>query len=162
MAERLNTRALLGPSAREILGTELNVLKGNIAQNIMQHNANASGRTIRSLSVRVSEDGDTYTGELTGRPFFGALETGSKPWRNQYKHPPLFFREIIQQWIDDKGLDLNAYLVARKIMRTGSKLYREGGRDSIYSKEIRKTIERVNRRALQFWNNVLTNNIKLN
>lgn len=160
---QLNTRAEFNTNARKILLSELRTLKGHIAQNIHNAGANASGRTIASLLVTLDngEDG-TYTGELTGRPFFGALETGSKPWRNQYTHPPKFFRDIIQEWIDAKGLSLNAYLVARKIMRSGSKLYRDGGRDTIYSREVPKAIERINERTLFFWNTILTENIKLN
>ena len=160
---QLNTHAEFNTNARKILLSELRTLKGHIAQNIHNAGANASGRTIASMLVTLDngEDG-TYTGELTGRAFFGALETGAKPWRNQYTHPPKFFREIIQRWIDDKGLALSAYLVARKIMRTGTALYREGGRDTIYSREIPKAIERINERTLFFWNTILTENIKLN
>lgn len=160
---KITTRVDFAPSARELLVEELTTLKGRIAQNIHNARANASGSTIASMLVSTYEErGGEYTGELTGRPFFGALETGSKPWTKQYPHPPKFFVDIIQDWAEAKGLQLNAYLVARKIMRDGSALYRAGGRDTIYSREVEKTIKRINERALLFWNNILTENIKLN
>lgn len=157
------TRDLLNPSVTKVLRDELTDLKGRIAQNILNAGANATGKTIRSLEVVVSsESGSAWTGELKGRSFFGALETGTKPWANQYKHPPRFFRELIAEWIQAKGLTLNAYLVARKIMREGSKLYREGGRDTIYSREIPPTVERINEKTMIMWQNILTEHIKLN
>lgn len=156
------TRDTINPSIRKILTDELTDLKGRIAQNILTARSNATGKTIQSMQVRVTESNGAYTGELSGRPFFGALETGSKPWTKQYKHPPKFFRDIIQEWIDAKGLSLNAYLVARKIMNAGTSLYREGGRDTIYSREIPGTIDRINEKTVIFWQNILTETIKLN
>jgi hypothetical protein len=62
---------------------------------------------------------------MYGRKYFAALETGSAPWKKQYKHPPRPFVETIAKWMDDKGIEgVSAYLVARKIMREGSALYR--------------------------------------
>lgn len=131
----------------KLLQVELSSLKERIAQNIVSSGSNASGDTIRSLFVQITGEGSVVRGVLYGRPFFGALETGTKPWRNQYVHPPAFFVDIIQGWIDAKGLDLNAYLVARKIMRQGSALYREGGRTDIYSNEIPLTLDKIQKKA---------------
>lgn len=94
----------------------------------------ASGRTRDSLRSEIVPGMSSVTATLYGRKYFAALETGSKPWAKQYKHPPKPFVETIAEWMKDKGITgVSAYLVARKIMREGSSLYRSGGRNDIFT-----------------------------
>lgn len=94
----------------------------------------ASGKTRDSLNVEVISDTTSATATMYGRKYFAALETGSRPWKKQYKHPPKPFVETIAKWMADKGIDgVSAYLVARKIMREGTRLYRDGGRQDIFT-----------------------------
>lgn len=135
----------------EIEGVLLSALteaKEQIQANLQSTRTNASGKTSASLCVEVDGNG----GELLGRQAFGTVEKGRKPG----KVPP-GFREIIYQWMQDKGVhatikgrrsqhsaDLSmAYLIARRIRLDGSKLYRDGGRSDIYSNVLPFTIERV-------------------
>lgn len=153
----------LGVKAQDIIREELTALRDRIAANIVAVGAKASGRTIESLEVQVTPaEGGGWQGVLLGRPFFGALETGSSRWSKQYAKPPKFFVEIIQQWIDDKGLDMSAFLVARKIMREGTALKREGGRDTVYSREIPVTLDAIAERLATYWATVAVQNITLN
>jgi hypothetical protein len=104
----------------------------------------ASGKTRDSMSVEVTTDTTSATATMYGRKYFAALETGSKPWENQYTHPPKPFVETIAQWMVDKGIEgVSAYLVARKIMREGSKLYREGGRQDIFTPAMEDIEQRI-------------------
>ena len=89
--------------------------------------------------------GDNY-GQLTGRKYFGTLETGRKPG-----NVPANFSNIILKWMQSKGINVPkpksfAYLVARKIRIEGTVLYRAGGRSDIYSEEINKTIPKLVKR----------------
>lgn len=94
----------------------------------------ASGRTRDSLRSEIVPGMSSVTATLYGRKYFAALETGSKPWAKQYKHPPKPFVETIAEWMKDKGITgVSAYLVARKIMQEGSSLYRSGGRNDIFT-----------------------------
>ena len=127
------------PEARKILTEELNNLKERVIQNHLSAGQKASGRTIKAFSVDV----DDNSGTLYGRKFVGTLETGRKPGR-----VPKNFRAIIEQWAKDKGITIEkpktfAYFVAKKIATEGTKLFRQGGRDDIYSTEIPKTIEAI-------------------
>lgn len=146
-----------------VLAAAFEDLRSRISANIESTGRRASGATQESLRVEVVADAEGFSATLCGRPYFGALETGTKPWRNQYKHPPRFFREIVADWINAKGLDLSPYLVARKIMREGSALYRAGGQPDVYSEEIPRTIDDL-RQALTkaFIEPILTTHIKLN
>lgn len=124
---------------KKIVDEELNALRLRIIDNHLKAGQKASGKTIASLRVESDDNGGT----LYGRKAFGTLETG----RRGGKVPKGFYR-IIYQWMQDKGIQVErpksfAYLVARKIAREGTKLYRQGGRDDIYSNEIPKTIESI-------------------
>lgn len=149
-------------SATTILSEELTALRDRIAANIVAQGSNATGRTIQSLTLEVMPEDSAIVGRLYARDYFGALETGTRAWTKQYAKPPKFFVDLIQQWITAKGLDLSAFLVARKIMREGSSLYRKGGRDTIYSQEIPKTIDAVQERIAQFWQETALSHITLN
>lgn len=130
---------LLRDKVMELVSSELEALKQRIIENHRNAGQVASGRTIASLKVEMTEDG----GVLWGRSAFGTLETGRKPGK-----VPAGFWKIIRQWMDDKGIQVEkpdsfAYLVARKIANEGTQLFREGGFYKIYSPEVKDTVERV-------------------
>lgn len=130
---------LLRDKVMELVASELEALKQRIIENHRNAGQVASGRTIASLKVEMTEDG----GVLWGRSPFGTLETGRKPGK-----VPAGFWKIIRQWMDDKGIQVEkpdsfAYLVARKIAKEGTQLFREGGFYKIYSPEVKDTVERV-------------------
>lgn len=130
---------LLRDKVMELVASELGALKQRIIENHRSAGQVASGRTIASLKVEITEDG----GVLWGRSPFGTLETGRKGGK-----VPAGFWKIIRQWMDDKGIQVEkpdsfAYLVARKIANEGTQLFREGGFYKIYSPEVKDTVERV-------------------
>lgn len=130
---------LLRDKVMELVSSELEALKQKVIENQKNSGQVASGRTIASMKVEVTEDG----GVLWGRSPFGTLETGRKPGK-----VPAGFWKIIRQWMDDKGIQVQkpdsfAYLAARKIANEGTQLFRNGGRDDIYSPEVKDTVERV-------------------
>lgn len=130
---------LLRDKVMELVSSELEALKQKVIENQKNSGLVASGRTIASMKVEVTEDG----GVLWGRSPFGTLETGRKPGK-----VPAGFWKIIRQWMDDKGIQVQkpdsfAYLVARKIANEGTQLFRNGGRDDIYSPEVKDMVERV-------------------
>lgn len=135
---------------KSILSSALESAREQIQRNLADTGTNASGKTSQSLVVSVTDT----TGELSGRFAFGTVETGRRAGK-----VPSGFRQIIYQWMQDKGVHADitgrrskesadrsmAYLIARKIAREGSKLYREGGRKDIYSNVLPLTIEQVQR-----------------
>lgn len=131
---------------KQILSEELESLRKRIIERHIAAGQKASGRTISSLSVTVNDD----EGTLYGRKAFGVLETG----RRGGKVPKGFYK-IIQQWVKDKGISFSsvrerntfAYFVSRKIATEGTRLYRSGVTEDIYSTEIEKTIEAIHKRV---------------
>lgn len=96
--------------SKRIIQEELDSLRLRIIDNHIRAGQKASGNTIESLYVSV----DDNHGILFGRKAFGVLETGRGPGK-----VPKGFYQIIQQWIKDKGIQVEntksfAYLVARR------------------------------------------------
>lgn len=117
----------------------------------------ASGKTRDSLSVEVTSDTTSATATMYGRKYFAALETGSAPWKKQYKHPPKPFVETIAKWMLDKGIEgVSAYLVARKIMREGSRLYRDGGRQDIFTPVMSDIEDRIDAQLSSIFETITT------
>lgn len=145
-----------------VLTEELEALKAKIIAQHVGAGQKASGRTAASLRIEVTEE----EGTLYGRSPFGTLETGRKPGK-----APQGFQSIIREWMADKGISATpipyktdrphkytpqergnlslSFLIARKIKREGTRLFRKGGRDDIYSNVIPAAIERIQSRIVE-------------
>ena len=155
----------------EIVAEELDELRKRIIANMQREGAVATGNTIRSLRVEQRPFGAALISAQ--RMPFGVLETGRKG--GNVPHPvihgvPVGFAAIIYRWMQAKGIHATdvkkpknpwkmtaydaqvradrslSFAIATSIMNRGTRLYREGGRDTIYTKEIPVTIERVQKR----------------
>lgn len=149
---------MLSQEIRQILLEELEDLRQRIIENMGRADQIVSGKTRDSLQVNVRE----LSGVLTGRQAFATLESGSRPWSRPPKRTPKWFADLIGEWIDAKGLDLNQWAVAHTIIHKGSKLYREGGRADIYSPEIQKTMDRIGDRIVNKYEVLVTDRLIMN
>ena len=128
----------------------LDKMVAEMRDNLASTNTNASGRTSASLRVVMTNTG----GEIWGRRYFRGVEQGRAGGR-----VPRNFTSIIQQWILDKGLTYSAIPYKRKpsanwrpkytpeerglramasaiahtIQKSGTSLYRSGGRKDIFT-----------------------------
>lgn len=130
---------------RHVITDELQRLAQRISDNIERNGQRASGKTQASLEV--VDDGDAVA--LLGRKAFGVMETGRRGGR-----VPRNFADILLQWSIDKSIQFDsdrerksfAYLLAKKIQKEGSQLFRDKGRADVYSNEIPIAIENIARR----------------
>ena len=132
------------------ISLKLDDAKQRIIANMGSAGQMVSGRTAESLKVERVAPNEV---RLVARPFFSALETGSQPWSGKTGESMSAqdFRAIIEQWATRKGIvpagmkpQSFAYVVARKIMNEGSKLYRQGGRKDIFTPEIERVQDEIN------------------
>jgi len=112
-----------------------NVIQGiqnNIrTKNVTQYGAmQSSGQMANSLNYKW--DGRRLV-IYSNEKYFTVLEDGRKPG----KQPP---RSVIEKWLDDKPVALReiskkslAFLIARKIGKEGSLLYKQGGNSGVIS-----------------------------
>ena len=122
-------------------------------ENLAKTKTNASGRTSASLRVVMTNTG----GQIWGRRYFRGVEQGRGGGR-----VPRGFTSIIAQWIKDKGLTPSAIpykrqpsqnwqpkytpeerglqrmasAIAYTIEKSGTSLYRKGGRTDIFTNVI--------------------------
>lgn len=148
-----------GTPVSYLVGAELETLKQKIIQNIQSAGAVATGKTIQSIAVQHRPDGGALV--FRGRMPFGVLETGRKGGA-----VPRAFASIIYQWMQAKGVHASpmpykrnglhkyanaqergdytmASAIAHTIAKSGTRLFRQGGRDTIYSKEIPQTVATI-------------------
>jgi len=107
-----------------------NSVKQQIIDAATQRGMSASGKTLGSLQVVETPNG--YELQANSSIYF--LERGRGPTtvpKGDHSNPDL--AEIIQNWIDAKGLSLNAYAVANTIHKSGTRLYRSGGNSGVLS-----------------------------
>lgn len=105
----------------------------------------ASGRTKESLEAVLTDSGV----QILGRPYFQGVEIGRPAGRIPYN-----MTQIIRQWMEDKGISSQfgsteaqkrsaAYLIGQFIKNNGTRLYREGGRDDIYTDVIEEELPKL-------------------
>lgn len=125
----------------------------------------ATGRTLRSLEVRMKAEGQSIIGQIWGRPFTGALETGSRPARREgTPQTKAAMVRNMKEWCAIRGLtagmtDQQAENFARwlswYIKRYGSKLYREGGRRDIITPALEATRKTLDERLSQYFEQLI-------
>lgn len=131
-------------------------IKSRIAESIDEHGLTASGKTAASMHI-VEKKGGAM---LVGRPYFQGLEIG-RPAGNV----PVNFREIIEQWIKDKGIRIDpipyktdgphmytpeergiraaASAIAHTIHVIGTRQHRNGTILDVYTTIIDEEVERL-------------------
>lgn len=129
----------------------------------------ATGKTLRSLEVRVRNEGEAIIGEIWGRPYFGALETGSHPaTRKGTAASRASMVQSMKEWCAIRGLtngmtDKQAENFARwlswYIKKHGTKLYRQGGRRDIITPALEATKEQLAERLGVYYEQILTHDI---
>lgn len=133
-----------------------------------------TGKTLRALEVRMRIEGGNIIGEIWGRPYTGALETGSRPARKASQNPKLTQKIMaanLAQWMKvrglatgmtDKQLKLAAEHLAWYIRRYGTQLYRNGGRRDIITPGIEATVQTLSDRLGVYYEQLVTDSIENN
>ena len=156
---------------------EVEALKARVIANMRAEGAVASGNTIKSLKVVKYADGVKLVSAQ--RMPFGTLETGRRGGRI-----PHSFNMIIYDWMKQKGIHGQpipykterphkytpqergdrslAWVISKHIKERGTSLYRKGGRNTIYSQEIQKTIDKINAKIVAIMKAEVVQTIKLN
>lgn len=140
-----------------VVAEELEEARRRIIENHVTAGQRATGKTADSITIAVSSSGDVTLGTMDARAYFASLETGTKPWStphvrrrrdgSTYPSAPKWFINVIAEWVAAKGVDRSPWAIATKIMTEGSKLYRDGGREDIFTPEIMALQERIAKRV---------------
>ncbi len=139
--------------ADRIVAEELDRARRKIIENHIAAGQQTTGATAESITITVTTNGGVTTGTMDARPYFAVLETGTQPWKTPhtrqrrdgsvYPSAPKWFIDIIADWAAAKGVDISAWGAATKIMTEGSALFRNGGREDIFTPEIAALSDRI-------------------
>ncbi len=134
-----------------------------IRQNLASTGTNATGRTSASLRFEVTDETDKQILRVIGKPYFNVVQTGRKA-TPEYGNPSKDFVEAIKQWAKARGIEEGAaYGIAKSIHQKGTKLFRSGGREDIFSNVITDDfVNGISKSVLgQFTNEYLKNVVKI-
>lgn len=106
---------------KQILDEQFTSYRDTVRQRMEQNGQVATGRTKRSVVEKVSSS----DAKLVGARYITTLRDGVRPGA----FPPI---SAIQEWINAKGLNLNAYAVRTNLFKLGSRLHQ--GSDPRFSK----------------------------
>lgn len=111
-----------------------------IRANLSSTGTSATGKTAQSLHYQVTDNGTKATLKVLGKPYFAVVETGRKP-TPEYTKPSVEFVKSIKEWLAARGKsELSAYGIAKSIHKSGTALFRKGGRQDIYSNVINQDL----------------------
>lgn len=107
-----------------------------------------TGKTADSLAYEVSQDGTVFSLQITAKKFFRVVETGRKPTPD--KKPSRAMIENISEWLAALGKEQSlAWAIATSINKKGTKLWRDGGRQDVFSNVITdRAIDKLSRTVL--------------
>lgn len=114
-------------TTEDLLNKYGKALVKKIQDNIDATGSTATGRTKESVQYAI--EGNTLV-VFSDRPYFKAIETGSKP---STKNPSPQMVESLTEWAQAKSVQAPPQAIAKSILKHGSKLWQKGGRKDIYS-----------------------------
>ena len=99
----------------EILTDYLNETKVDLIQSYREKGLKASGRA-EDLEIEVKSNGFDVTGKITGPIQWEFMQNGRRPNKKKTKGQIYFLSKILDEWADQKGININTWLAARKIV----------------------------------------------
>jgi hypothetical protein len=104
-------------------------IRKQIIDAAIQKGLSATGKTLASLEVVATQNG--Y--ELHADDSIYFMEHGRGPTKPGATTGNPNLVEIIEDWLEAKGLNINPYAIANTIHKKGTKLFRAGGNSGILS-----------------------------
>ena len=145
-------------TTQQILKEELDILKSDIIIRLQNSKQVASGETIKKFE-KVSNNSN---GQLLGASYVGVFEKGRKPGG-----VPRDFIEILKRWSQAKGMsfenedkfNLWANAVKWKMIKEGTKLYRSGQTQDIFTTPVEQFSSRLAKRFIIYYESEILNSI---
>lgn len=135
-------------AAVDIITTHLDETKALLIQSYKSKGLKASGSFERGLEVKVRDDGRTIHGEIKSEGHAWFMEQGRKPNATQTAQAARSLGKVLEQWVKDKGINVNPYAAAWKIVREGTKVPNSRNTGTVFSDVLtedweKKMIDRV-------------------
>lgn len=123
----------------ELIHSELKEAQSQIQANMASKGINASGRTSASIRIVRYEGGIKLVGGGDDAAPLPTVEIGRKAGKVPYN-----FADILREWADAKGIDINPWAVVMTIKKKGTVRHRDQSKQKdVYSTISKETIERL-------------------
>jgi len=106
----------------DIVNDEMNATKELIAKSYRDKGLKASGKFERSLEVVTQQNGDMIKSRMLGAYHTYFMQSGRQPNKEKTLQQARGLGKILEQWVKDKGISVNPYAAAWKIVREGIKV----------------------------------------
>ena len=104
-------------------------IKNQIIDIATQKGMSATGKTLASLEIVPTENG--YELQANSSIYF--MEHGRGPTHPGVQAGNPNLEQIIEDWLDARGLSINPYAVTNAIHKNGTRLFRAGGNSGVLS-----------------------------
>ena len=106
-------------TAAAIVNAYMEQTRQDLIKSYQEKGLKASGRYAKGLTFEVSDDGKTIKAFMESEHHVQYMELGRKPNREKTAKQARSLGHILEQWVKDKGIDVNPYAAAWKIVREG-------------------------------------------
>ena len=152
-------------AAADIISNYLEETKAQLIQSYISKGLKASGSFERGLQSSVRDTGRTIHGEITSEGHAWFMQEGRRPNAQQTAKEARGLGKILEQWVKDKGISVNPYAAAWKIVREGIKVPSSRNAGTVFTEvlteEWEKTmIDRVSTYYVKFMGGEITTDLK--
>lgn len=105
--------------AADIVTEYLNKTKGDLVKSYRDKGLKASGKYEKGLTISVEDTGRKIKAYIESEGHVWFMEKGRKPNRDQSAKAVRSLGKILEKWVQDKGISVNPYAAAYKIVHKG-------------------------------------------
>ena len=105
--------------AAEIVRNYMVQTTQDLVRSYTEKGLKASGKYEKGLTYKVEDDGKKIHAVIESEGHVWFMEKGRKPNKQQTAKQARSLGHILEQWVRDKGIDVNPYAAAWKIVREG-------------------------------------------
>ncbi len=105
--------------AAQIVTTYMEETRQELIRSYIDKGLRASGRYEKGLTFKVEDTGSTIKAYMESEGHAWYMEEGRKPNKQQTAKQARSLGHILEQWVKDKGISVNPYAAAWKIVREG-------------------------------------------
>jgi len=106
-------------NASQIVNAYLEQTKKDLVTSYLEKGLKASGKYEKGLSSSVEDTGHSIKAVIESEHHVWFMEEGRKPNKKQTPQQARSLGKILEQWVKDKGISVNPYAAAWKIVREG-------------------------------------------
>jgi hypothetical protein len=108
--------------ASRIMTDYLNQTRNDLVKSYIDKGLKASGKFEKGLKIHVEDTGSVLKGYIESEGHVWFMEKGRAANKEQTAQQAKSLGHILEQWVRDKGISVNPYAAAWKIVREGIKV----------------------------------------